>query len=55
MSRFDDDYRYDYDSIARDCDELYNQDGDWDFEDEHSNYQEWENYYHNIADELVDE
>lgn len=61
MSRYDDkdyfyDDRYDYDSIAKDCDDLY-YDDIWDYEDttEDSDSEEWENYYHNIADELVEE
>lgn len=48
---------YDYDdyhSIIDDSDELYSYDNDeWDYDDAESD--EWENYYHNITDELVDE
>lgn len=56
MSRYDD-YDYDYGRMADDADDLY-YDGDenWDFEDDDiTNETEWENYYHNIADELSDE
>lgn len=55
---FDDDNYYDYDSIARDCDDLYYDDeyDSWDGEDiENVEQDEWENYYHNITDELIDE
>jgi hypothetical protein len=51
---FDEDNYYDYDSIIRDADDLY--DDDYDFDDiENVDEQEWENYYHNITDELIDE
>jgi len=42
----------DYESIAEDSDELY-EDDQWDYDD--VEHQEWENYYHNIASELDDE
>lgn len=50
-----DDIEYDYNNIIRDCEDLY--DDEWDYEDdiEMVEQDEWENYYHNIADELVDE
>jgi hypothetical protein len=45
----------DYESIAEDCDDLY-EDDQWDYDNVESSEQtEWENYYHNIASELVDE
>lgn len=54
---FDEDNYYDYDSIIRDADDLYASEyDDWDGDDiEDVDQTEWENYYHNIADELVDE
>lgn len=44
-------YDYDYDSLASDCEELYLEE---DMESE-SGVKEWENYYHNITEELIDE
>jgi hypothetical protein len=57
---FDEDNYYDYDSIIRDADDLYANEYDeydaWDGDDiEDVDQTEWENYYHNIADEIVDE
>lgn len=51
---------YDYDdyhSIAEDADELYTCDDEqWDNDSvEINDTKEWENYYHNIADELVED
>ena len=48
---------YDYDSIIRDADDLYdNEYDDWDGDDiENVEQNEWENYYHNVADEIIDE
>jgi len=47
---------YDYDdyhSIVDDSDELYDYDDEYDQDDaELVEQQEWENYYHNIANEL---
>lgn len=50
-------YDYDYERIADEIDDLYyNDDDNWDFEDDDiENEKEWENYYHNIADEISDE
>jgi len=47
----------DYESIAEDCDDLYTFDDDqWDYDNEELESQsEWENYYHNITDELIDD
>lgn len=58
-NRYDDvdsyyDDRYDYDSIVRDTDELYDYDDSYDYDD-NDDTSEWENYYHNIADELVED
>lgn len=58
--RYDDvdsyyDDSYDYNNIARDCDDLYSYDDSWDDEDDEDNEQEWDSYYHNIANELVDD
>jgi hypothetical protein len=45
----------DYEYIAENCDDLYEYD-EWQDDDiEVDNTCDWENYYHNIADELVDE
>lgn len=51
---------YDYDdyhSIIDNSDELYSYDDDqWDYDDvESQDSKEWENYYHNITDEIIDE
>ena len=60
MQRYDDvdsyyDNTYDYDNLARECDDLYVCDEEhWD-DDNDQDETEWENYYHNIADELIDE
>jgi hypothetical protein len=59
MQRYDDVYsdyddRYDYDNLARGCDDLYSCDEEH-WEDDSDEENEWENYYHNIADELIDE
>ena len=40
---------YDYHSLASNCEELYDDDNDV------KNEIEWENYYHNITEELIDE
>jgi hypothetical protein len=48
-------YDFDYDSMANDADDLYE---DWDYDDmddEVNEQAEWENYYHNIADEIVED
>lgn len=58
MRYFDDenDYPYDYEHLVENAEfddiEEYEDEGDCVNID---NIQEWENYYHNIADELVDE
>jgi hypothetical protein len=54
MSRY---YDYeDYESIANDIDDLYEYDDHWDNDDaELENSYDWENYYHNITNEIVDE
>ena len=59
MPRYDDvdsyyDDRYDYDNLVRDCNDLYTCDEE-SFDDDNNNETEWENYYHNIADELIEE
>ena len=43
------DFDYDYNNILEDVDDLYEDN------DEYDNEKEWDNYYHNIADELVDD
>lgn len=46
----------DYESIASNIDDLYEYDDQWDYDDaEIAEHSEWENYYHNITEELVDE
>lgn len=54
---FDEDNYYDYDSIIRDADDLYNDEyaDDWEYDIENVEHDEWENYYHNVADEIIDE
>jgi hypothetical protein len=53
---FDENDYYDYDSIIRDADDLYEYEyDDWDNDIENVEQNEWENYYHNVADELIDE
>lgn len=62
----DDDYDYDYHNLAENADELYNgeyyyDDGTnepWailDDEDEVTDDTGWDNYYHNITDEIDDD
>lgn len=60
MPRYDDvdsyyDDRYDYDNLVRNCDDLYICDEESFDDDDNNNETEWENYYHNIADELIEE
>jgi len=45
------DFDYDYNNILEDVDDLYEEE-DYDDID---NEKEWDSYYHNIADELVDD
>ncbi len=48
-------YEYDYDRIVEDSDELYEDDfydNDYDIDDDLTY---WDNYSHNVADELIDE
>jgi len=49
----------DYHSLASNCEELYFDelycDNEYDRDDIEDNNIEWENYYHNVADELIDE
>jgi len=53
--RYEDEYRFDYDDLIADADDLYEHD-EWDYsDDELDDQKEWENYYHNIADEIVDD
>ena len=44
---FIDDYDFDYDNMANDADDIY--------EDEVAEHREWENYYHNLAEEIEDD
>lgn len=47
---------YDYDdyhSVAEDSDELYSYDDESDYDQ--TNQSDWENYYHNIANDIVEE
>lgn len=58
MSRFFDDYAYDYDRTAQDADDLYEC-----VDDEHEygeevldcDQDEWENSYNNISNELIED
>lgn len=61
-----DDYNYDYHDLADNADDLYDDyelidegDDSWNGTDEDENDimddVAWDNYYHNIADELADE
>jgi hypothetical protein len=50
----DDSDNFDYDSLARDCDDLYEYD-DESYEEDIETESNWDNYYHNITDELIDE
>lgn len=50
----DDTDSVDYDSLARDCDDLYTYDED-DYEEDKEVHSDWDNYYHNIADEIIDD
>lgn len=43
----------DYHSIAEDAEELYSSDYDYDYNDHDKS--DWENYYHNIADEIAED
>ncbi len=47
-------YEYDYDRIVEDTDELYEDDYD-DIEYAEDDISCWDNYYHNIANEIDDE
>jgi hypothetical protein len=54
------DYPYDYDSIVENADfddlvdEVEDEEGMYEVDDD-EDVQEWANYYHNIADEIIDE
>lgn len=60
-----DDYEYDYHNIVEGADELYEDDYYYDDgskepwadidEPENSDTDRWENYYHNLADEIIDD
>lgn len=52
-----DNYDFDYDRMANDADDMYDNDyyEDEDFSHDLEAEAEWENYYHNIADEISDE
>lgn len=49
-------YFDDYDSTANNADDLY-EDDDYEYGEEilDPDQKEWDNYYHNIADELADD
>jgi hypothetical protein len=51
MGYFDEEY--DYDTLANDADYIDYYDNEDDYIDD--GLQAWENYYHNIADEIEDE
>jgi hypothetical protein len=51
------DYPYDYDSVIENADlidEVEDEEDMYEVDDD-EDVQEWVNYYHNIADEIVDE
>ena len=49
-------YEYEYDNIIEDTEELYDDDDDYYMDDEDAiNTSDWENYYHNIVDEIIDD
>ena len=51
----DDSDTFDYDSLARDCDDLYSCDEEYDEHDEETvSHSDWENYYHNLTEEIDD-
>ncbi len=55
MNYYEDDYDYDYDAFANDAYDIndeYPEDEDY-LEDDGLNA--WENYYHNITNEITDE
>lgn len=52
----DDSDTFDYDSLARDCDDLYSCDEEYDEHDEETvSHSDWENYYHNLTEEIDDQ
>ena len=53
MSHFCNEYEYNYERIAQDTDELY----DFDYNDDETDTleEEWENYYHNLTDEIIED
>jgi len=54
--RYDDEYEFEHGDVANDADDLFNEYDDYEYEeDEIDEQSEWENYYHNIADEIVDD
>lgn len=54
-SQYDEDYDnyYDYDTLANDADYIEDYDDNEDYQDD--GLEAWENYYHNITDEIIDE
>lgn len=55
---FEDEYEFDYDRVADDADELYDDEDFWSediYEDDYSNEREYDCYYHNVMDELDNE
>jgi hypothetical protein len=51
-------YNYDYDELVENADELYEpNDEPWmdSYEDEEHNLREYDSYYHNVADEIVED
>ena len=47
------DYDYDYHNLAEDADDIYDDVDDYDYD----NYinSSWENYYHNITNEIIED
>ena len=48
---FEDAYEYDYDRMVEDSDDLDLYDDEYDYDDI-ENETEWENYYHNLAEDI---
>jgi hypothetical protein len=49
---FNNEYEFDYDRVIEDTDELYEDDYYTDGYSDEPDYEEYENYYHNLIDEI---
>jgi hypothetical protein len=54
---YSDEYEYLYSDVVENVDDLYDyyEDNEDDYSEDAVNNIEWENYYHNLADDIVDE